>query len=95
MGRTADSLVESLKNSDWPSVPACVDYGLDGFGGGDPDRRYAALYWAVNFGGVTADQLHHAAMNKGLTELIRSHNPDKKVVFTTANDMLTNPFDED
>ena len=92
MGRTADSLVEAVFLDMWPSMPACVDFGLDGYGGGDPQRRYNALHYAIRAGNVTADELHHCVVNGGLTNLIRANNPDQEVEFVTMNDMIRSPF---
>lgn len=97
MPRTADSLVSAIILDIWPNSPgAMVDFGLDGYNGVDPQRRYSALHYAVRVNGVTADQLHNAAMNGSLTELIQNNNPDTTIDFTTANDSLRFNFgDED
>ena len=86
--RTSDSLVNAVILDTWPKGGAQADFGLDGFGGGDPQRRYNALHYASRAGKVTADQLHNAVVNGGLTELIRANNPDNEVDFTTVNDLL-------
>lgn len=92
MARTAERLVDSVLNNTPLSPGAMVDFGLDGYGGGDPNRRYRALYYAITYSGVTADQLHSAALTPGeLTKLIRENNPDKEVEFVTANDMIGPP----
>jgi hypothetical protein len=88
--RTADRLVHAIMLDVWPDGPAClVDFGLDGFGGVDPQERYNALHYAVR-NGLTADELHNAVVNGGLTELVNSYRPgQQEVSFLTANDMLS------
>lgn len=86
--RTADSLFHCLMMDTWPSTAACVDFGLDDCPEPELIRRYTALQAAVREGGVTADQLHNALRQSGpgITELIRSAQPDKEVTFTTVWD---------
>ena len=87
--RTADRIVSAIMLDIWPDSPASlVDFGLDGFGGVDPQERYNALHEAVR-NGLTANELHNAVVNGGMTELVSSYRPGKDAIsFLTANDMV-------
>ena len=100
--RTADGFVECIMLDQWPSMGACVDFGID-----DPDRdeaqkRYESYYYAVRAGEITADQLHEVMKSGGvtgeqLTELVRNapSNPHKDVTITTSWDTIMGDDDED
>jgi hypothetical protein len=59
--QTAQILYEACALDVMPnSSAALVDFGLDGWGGTNPDKIYAAYNKAVRSGGVTLEQLNEA-----------------------------------
>jgi hypothetical protein len=71
MVRNGDCLYEAVMQNQPVRMAAAADYGLDGFGGTDPRKIYAAYQFAVRHLGVTAEQLNKACGDsKRLSELI-------------------------
>ena len=71
----------------WPSRAVCVDFGIAS------PAHLGALQYAVNYDGVTLEQLD-VALGKGaeIQKLISPENPYRDVVFHTAwDDMPDEP----
>ena len=69
--QTTKNLHDALILDTWPSTATLVDFGLDGWGGTNPQTLYAAFQRAVKHNGVTIEQLD-AALGDGpkLSELV-------------------------
>lgn len=68
---TADSLYQALMLDSQPSPAATVDFGLDGWGGTNPQEVYVAYKRAITSGKVSKDDLLNALGDgEALTELI-------------------------
>lgn len=93
MGRVrplTEQMAAAIMRDEFPqSMGVLVDFGLDGWGGGDPQQRYEALYYPVRAGEISMDALD-AALGDGpaLTRLVNDcpSNPHKGIVFATVYD---------